>query len=57
MIISSKFPSGITVKGTTSSISKFNGEPIGETKLNEQLSYYFFNSIKEFNIEIVIGDL
>ncbi len=48
VIISSKFPSGITVRGTTSTISKFNGEPIGETKLNEQLAYYFLNSIKEF---------
>lgn len=48
VIISSKFASGIVVKGTTSSISKFNGEPIDDNKINQQLEYYFFNSIKEF---------
>lgn len=48
VIISSKFASGIVVKGTTSSISKFNGEPTNEEKLNQQLEYYFFNTIKEF---------
>lgn len=48
VIISSKFASGIVVKGSTSSISKFNGEPIDEIKLNQQLEYYFLNSIKEF---------
>lgn len=48
IIISSKFASGIVVKGTTSLISNFNGEPIDENKLNQQLEYYFLNTIKEF---------
>ncbi len=48
VIINSKFASGIVVKGITSSISKFNSEPINEEKLNHLLEYYFMNSIKEF---------
>ena len=48
VIISSKFASGIVVKGITSSISKLDGKPIDELKLNYQLEYYFFNTIKEF---------
>jgi len=48
IIISSKFASGIVVKGTTSLISKFNGVPVDENKLNQQLEYYFLNTIKEF---------
>ena len=54
VIISSKFASGIVVKGITSSISKLDGKPIDELKLNYQLEYYFFNTIKEFkNHELV----
>lgn len=48
VIINTKFASGLVVKTETSSISKFNNEPITDIKHNELLEYYFINSIKEF---------
>ncbi len=48
IILSSKFPSGIIVKGQHSKLSKFNGEILNEEKSNELFEYYFFNIIKDF---------
>lgn len=49
VIVTSKFNSGIISKGiSSSSITKFNGEPITEVILNNQLEYHFHNIIKEF---------
>jgi hypothetical protein len=59
VLISSKFPSGIVVKGISSSLSQYNNEPVTQSKINEIFEYYFLSILKEFkhhelfqNIEI-----
>lgn len=59
MLISIKFPSGIVVKGISSSLSQYNNEPVTQSKINEIFEYYFLSILKEFkhhelfqNIEI-----
>ncbi len=48
VIVSSKFSSGIIVKGAHGKISKYNGEILNEEKSNSIFEYYLYNIIKEF---------
>ncbi len=57
VIVQTKYPSGIVLKGINSRISKYNSEPITEEKNNEQLSFYFSNILKEFSNHEIFSNI
>lgn len=57
VIIKTRYQSGIVLKGINSKISKYNGVSITEEKNNEQLEYYFLNTIKELSNHEIFSNI
>lgn len=57
IMVSSKFSSGIIVKGIDGSISKYNNEIINQAKSDELLEYYFAGVLKEFKYHDLLHNI